>query len=202
RRRPAPPHHCSIDRATPPPPAIRRARRTPPLHARAKTTHAGPRKHASAFAQRRLPPVTASGAAAEATCRAVEERRSACSHRRLIRVSPSGAAAYSSLRDRRKYFPVGSIARVPTPRDGGSAAIRRERIAACARQSRNELYASAPPATSLKSAVFCVVEGTARRAAMPQKNAIFASRTNLRMRALRCREDAVFCVAARRADAR
>src|SRR5690554_1045240 len=36
----------------------------------------------------------------------------------------------------------------PTPMDGGSAAIRRERIAACARQSRNELYASTPPVTS------------------------------------------------------
>src|SRR5690606_35128051 len=51
----------------------------------------------------------------------------------------------------------------------------------CARQSRNELYASAPPPTSApKIAVFRVAERTtAARAAMPQKNATFASRNEL-----------------------
>src|SRR5690606_22344055 len=41
-----------------------------------------------------------------------------------------GPAAYRPFQDRCKYIPVSSVARVPTATDGGSAAIRRERIAA------------------------------------------------------------------------
>src|SRR5690606_36339210 len=60
----------------------------------------------------------------------------------------------------------------------------------CARQSRNELYASAPPETSQKIAIFGVAGGTTRRARCDAaKNAIFATRTNLRTRVLRCREE-------------